>query len=66
VYGPVVNVAARLTSVARPGSVVADREFAAALGGESGLQLRRIRRVSVRGYRSLEPWVLRRDDAEPS
>jgi adenylate cyclase len=66
VYGPVVNVAARLTSVARPGSVVADRELAAALDGESGLQLRRIRRVSVRGYRSLEPWVLRRDDAVAS
>jgi adenylate cyclase len=66
VYGPVVNVAARLTSVARPGSVVADREFAAALDGESGLQLRRIRRVSVRGYRSLEPWVLRRDEVDPS
>ena len=66
VYGSVVNVAARLTSVARPGSVVVDRELAAALDGESGLLPRRIRRVSVRGYRSLEPWVLQRDDTEPA
>jgi adenylate cyclase len=60
VYGPVVNVAARLTSVARPGTVVVDRELASALDEESGFQLRKLRRVAVRGYRSLEPWVLRR------
>jgi adenylate cyclase len=66
VYGPVVNVAARLTSVARPGTVVVDRELAAALGGEPDLELRKIRRVAVRGYRSLEPWVLRSADAEPT
>ncbi|GAB2979002.1 adenylate/guanylate cyclase domain-containing protein [Nocardioides montaniterrae] len=34
VYGPVVNIAARLTSVARPGSVLIDRGLHAALGGE--------------------------------
>ncbi|HKE68406.1 MAG TPA: adenylate/guanylate cyclase domain-containing protein [Nocardioidaceae bacterium] len=60
VYGPVVNVAARLTSVARPETVVVDRELAAALEPESDLQLRKIRRVTVRGYRRLEPWALRR------
>jgi adenylate cyclase len=59
VYGPVVNVAARLTSVARPSTVVVDRELAAALDGESDLHLRKLRRVAVRGYRSLEPWALR-------
>lgn len=63
VYGPVVNVAARLTSVARPGSVVVDRELASALDDESDLQLRKLRRITVRGYRSLEPWVLRQPDA---
>jgi adenylate cyclase len=33
VYGPVVNIAARLTSVARPGTVLIDRGLHAALGG---------------------------------
>ncbi|MGH3483259.1 MAG: adenylate/guanylate cyclase domain-containing protein [Nocardioidaceae bacterium] len=65
VYGPVVNVAARLTSVARPGTVIVDRELAAALDGAPDLELRKIRRVAVRGYRSLEPWVLR-PAAEPA
>jgi adenylate cyclase len=59
VYGPVVNVASRLTSVARPGSIVVDRELANALEDEEAIKLRRIRRVSVRGYSHLEPWVLR-------
>jgi adenylate cyclase len=59
VYGPIVNVASRLTSVARPGSTLVDRELAGALEDDPGYQLRRIRRVSVRGYSHLEPWVLR-------
>jgi adenylate cyclase len=59
VYGPMVNVASRLTSVARPGSAVVDRELAAQLKDEPDYSLRRIRRVSVRGYSHLEPWVLR-------
>lgn len=64
VYGPVVNVAARLTSVARPGTVIVDRDLAGALDGAPDLELRKVRRVAVRGYRSLEPWVLRPADAE--
>jgi adenylate cyclase len=59
VYGPVVNVASRLTSVARPGSIVVDRDLASALEDEDAYKLRKIRRVSVRGYSHLEPWVLR-------
>ena len=59
VYGPVVNVASRLTSVARPGAIVVDRDLASALEDEEAYKLRKIRRVSVRGYSSLEPWVLR-------
>ena len=61
VFGPVVNVAARLTSLARPGSVLVDRGLRDALEGQPGLTLRRLRRVSVRGYARLEPWVLRTD-----
>lgn len=77
VYGPTVNVAARLTSVARPGAVLVDRGcFEALTGGPdeeaedtrgagdadpaSPYVLRRARRVSVKGYAKLQPWVLRR------
>lgn len=68
VYGPVVNMAARLTSVARPGRVLVDREMAEALADEEGFRLRRLRRTSVKGYRRLEPWNLRRgdDDSAPT
>jgi len=59
VLGPVVNLAARLCEVARPGTVLVDREAAAALDGVAGLTVRRVGRVSVRGYSHLEPWVLR-------
>lgn len=76
VFGPVVNVAARLTSVARPGTVLVDRGAYAALAGEvageasgddadggaegSPYRLRRIRRISVKGYSRLQVWVLSR------
>ena len=93
VFGPTVNIAARLTSVARPGTVLVDRGAFDALTGndqppdttpdgtpltrlldraadelaeispyaEHGdLKFRRLRRVSVKGYRHLEPWVVRR------
>jgi adenylate cyclase len=84
VYGPVVNIAARLTSVARPGTVLIDRGMHAALGGRpeaegehehderhdsrhdhdeadaSAYRVRRLRRVSVKGYSRLQVWVLSR------
>ena len=59
VYGPIVNVASRLTSVARPGTVVVDRDLATALQDDDTCSLRKLRRVSVRGYARLEPWALR-------
>jgi adenylate cyclase len=92
VFGPTVNIASRLTSVARPGSVLVDRGAYEALTydgppetapegtplgklidrateelsdlspfSEHGdYRFRRMRRVSVKGYRHLEPFVLRR------
>ncbi|WP_457207370.1 adenylate/guanylate cyclase domain-containing protein, partial [Nocardioides sp. P5_C9_2] len=103
VFGPTVNIAARLTSVARPGTVVVDRGMHDALappqaadpsdgagvsdgstepaadtmpdpgdddgddvgdddGDDDGpaYRLRRLRRVSVKGYSRLEAWSLRR------
>lgn len=60
VFGPVVNVASRLTSVARPGRAVIDRELAHELRDDDELRIRRMRRTSVKGYEHLEPWSLKR------
>ncbi len=66
VLGPVVNVASRLTSTSRPGRVLADRSLAEQLEDNEDFKLRRLRRTSVRGYRKLEPWSLRRPaDQDP-
>jgi adenylate cyclase len=64
VFGPTVNIAARLTSVARPGRVLADKDLADALHDDEHFKLRRMRRTAVKGYRRLEPWKLRRPDGE--
>ena len=73
VFGPTVNIAARLTSIARPGTVVVDRGAYEALTGrtagdddeavegdnESAYSFRRLRRVSVKGYSRLQAWAVR-------
>jgi adenylate cyclase len=67
VLGPVVNVASRLTSTARPGRALADRALADELEDNEHFKLRRVRRTAVKGYRKLEPWSLRRPhDEEPA
>lgn len=60
VYGTPVNLAARLTSLARPGTVLVDREIAALLEGNDAYRLTRLRRVSVRGFEHLEAARLQR------
>ena len=60
VYSPVVNLASRLTSIARPGTMLVDRELADRLREVAGLKVRSLRRVSVRGYDHLQPWLVRR------
>lgn len=61
VFGPTVNLASRLTSIARPGRVLVDSELAGLLRDESDTyRLRRTRRTSVKGYEHLEPWSLKR------
>lgn len=59
VFGPTVNIAARLTSLARPGTVVVDDGAADALDGVDGLELQRLRRASVKGYSRLQPYRVR-------
>ena len=60
VYGPVVNLAARLTSLARPGTALVDRELAAALRGAGGYRLQARRPSAVRGYHHLRSWSISR------
>lgn len=63
IYGEVVNLASRLTSEAKPGRVLADRELAAALDGHPAYRVRKLRRVSVRGYSHLTPYAVQRASA---
>ena len=93
VFGPTVNIASRLTSHARPGTVLVDRGAFEVLTGQDqapdtapdgtplarlldkaaeeladlspyaeheDLKFRRLRRTSVKGYRALEPWLVRK------
>ena len=62
VLGPTVNIAARLTSVARPGSVLVDDGAHERLAADdaSPYAFRKLRRTSVKGYERLQPWALRR------
>jgi adenylate cyclase len=65
IFGPVVNLASRCTGIARPGSVVADRELATrveeaiAERPELKLSVSRLRTFRVRGYGHLAPYVIR-------
>ncbi|TFV68095.1 adenylate/guanylate cyclase domain-containing protein [Blastococcus sp. CT_GayMR20] len=60
VYSPVVNLASRLTSLARPGTMLVDRDLAERLRDLPDYRVRKLRRVSVRGYDHLQPWLVRR------
>ena len=62
VYGEPVNLASRLTSLARPGSVLVDRDLASELEGDPRWRLRRVPPRPVRGYALLHPMRLRRGD----
>lgn len=59
-YGEPVNLASRLTTVSRPGSVLVDREMSTALEGDDRFRLRRVPPRPVRGYALLQPYRLRR------
>ena len=70
VFGATVNIASRLTSVARPGSLLVDEGAYRELSGEShdedvdesasaSYSFRRVRRLSVKGYARLRAWSVR-------
>ena len=60
VFGSTVNAASRLTSAARPGSVLVDAGVHDALAeAEDRWRFRRLRRVSAKGFDHLEAWRVR-------
>jgi adenylate cyclase len=62
VYGPVVNIASRLTGLARPGTILVDQELAVALHADPAWSTKRLRPTPVRGYSHLSAARLRRAD----
>jgi adenylate cyclase len=62
VFGEPVNLASRLTTEARPSTVLVDLRAAEALESDPSYDLVRLKHRSVRGYRALRPHVLRRAD----
>lgn len=63
VYGSVVNIAARLTALARPGTALVDNEMAEKLAQDDHFTLRSLRPTSVRGFHHLRSYSLRRNPA---
>ncbi len=59
VYGSTVNIASRLTSISRPGTVLVDRSMHDALVDDPRYALKSRRSESVRGYHHLRAWRLR-------
>lgn len=64
VFGQPVNIASRLTSVARTDSVLVDERLAEQLRDDAAFALHALRPVSVRGYRHLRAWRLRRGESD--
>ncbi|SDH80278.1 adenylate/guanylate cyclase domain-containing protein [Nonomuraea jiangxiensis] len=60
VFGTTVNLAARLTAIARPGTVLVDSALAEGL---EGFALHKIRRRPARGLGVVQPYVLRRSSS---
>ncbi|MFC4531482.1 adenylate/guanylate cyclase domain-containing protein [Sphaerisporangium dianthi] len=60
VFGTTVNLAARLTAIARPCTVLVDPGLAEGVEGAPGLLAQRIRRRPARGLGMIQPYVLRR------
>ena len=61
VFGTTVNRASRLTSFARPGTVLIDETLAESLTDEEGLQVVQVRARHAHGLGLIQPYTLRRD-----
>ncbi|MBD8868396.1 adenylate/guanylate cyclase domain-containing protein [Nocardioides donggukensis] len=60
VFGEVVNIASRLTGLARPGRILTNRELADRLADHpDDFRVRRARTAPVKGYHRLEAWALK-------
>jgi adenylate cyclase len=60
VFGQTVNIASRLTSLARTGTILIDQGMSDALDGDDRYAMKPLRPASVRGYQHLRSWRLRR------
>lgn len=58
-FGETVNVASRLTSLARPGTLLVNRALSEVLQGADDLVVRRVPPAHVKGYSRLESWAIR-------
>lgn len=67
VFGEVVNIASRLTSLARPGRVLVNAELGELLHEQHAeeFRVRRARTATVKGYSRLEVWSLKRPRPAP-
>ncbi|GAA1459013.1 adenylate/guanylate cyclase domain-containing protein [Nocardiopsis exhalans] len=61
VFGTTVNRSSRLTSFARPGTVLIDDALAESLAEEEGLQVVKVRARHAHGLGLIQPYALRRD-----
>jgi adenylate cyclase len=57
-FGPVVNLASRLTELANPGTVLVSNEFKVALDGDPQFAFRRVARRRIRGIGRVEVYRL--------
>ena len=65
IFGPTVNIASRVTGLARPGAVLVDAACRNALADDRRFRLQRRPRRPVRGYAYLATYRLRRADPPP-
>jgi adenylate cyclase len=59
-FGSTVNLASRLTDVARPGTVLVNDDLARILVGEDGYDLRRVHLRPLKGIGAVDAYALRR------
>lgn len=62
VFGTTVNLASRITAMARPGAVLGDSGLAAELEGDNAYRVVRILRRPARGIGVVQPYVIRRSE----